>query len=76
MLNPHTRQTNSPWSSADADRLWLLTPDELKEVPDGTELTCINGEKVVLGRDYVDGDTRSGLVAYGLLESQVAAEES
>jgi hypothetical protein len=34
-------------------------------VPDGTELTCINGSKYIKGEDKIDLDTRFGCIAYG-----------
>jgi len=51
----------------DDDReLVLLTLNEFDSLPDGTELTCIDGEVVVKGRDYIDDDTRLGHMAYGV----------
>jgi hypothetical protein len=67
---PSTRATRSPWAH-DEDPLWLLKPEELPEVPDGAELTCISGEVFTKGVDRIDGDTRAGLLAYGLRESQL-----
>lgn len=46
--------------------LWLLTPDELAQLPDGTELVCINGKTVIKGKDYIDNDIRFGYLAYGI----------
>lgn len=46
-------------------KLKLLTPDELEKQQKGTILYSINGEKVVVGKDYIDGDTRRGFLAYG-----------
>lgn len=48
--------------------LWLFTPEELEQLPDGIELTSIMGKKVVKGRDYIDDDTRGGHLAYGIRE--------
>lgn len=52
------------------ENLWLLTPEEFIEVPNGTVLLSINDEhKVehkVKGKDYIDDDTRFGVLAYGL----------
>jgi hypothetical protein len=51
----------------DRDReLVLLTPNEFDSLPDGTELTCIDGEVAVKGRDYIDDDLRFGHMAYGV----------
>lgn len=48
------------------DELWVLTPEELAQLPDGIELESINGEKVVKGKDRIDDDTRWGYLAYGI----------
>lgn len=45
--------------------LRLITPAELDALPFGTELTSILGERVVVGTDRIDGDTRGGFLAYG-----------
>lgn len=47
-------------------KLWLFTPEELVRLPDGIQLTCINGEAVIKGLDYIDDDTRAGHLAYGV----------
>lgn len=54
-------------------RLWsktsgvLLVPAVLwDQIPDGVELTCIDGRTVIKGKDYIDDDTRAGLLAYGI----------
>jgi hypothetical protein len=46
--------------------LWLLTPAEFDQLPDGTELGCIDDETHVKGRDRIDNDTRFGHLAYGI----------
>ena len=46
--------------------LWLLTPEEFTEVPDGIVLLGINDNTKVKGKDYIDDDTRGGCLAYGL----------
>jgi hypothetical protein len=55
----------SAWWDEDYELL-LLTPDELAALPDGTELTAIDGDKAVKGRDYIDDDTRCGVLAFGV----------
>lgn len=50
------------------ENLWLLTVDEYTHLPDGTELTCIDGEVAVKGRDDIDLDTRFGYIAYGIVD--------
>lgn len=72
---PQTKINDNPWDRTD-DPLWLLTPDELKLVPNGATLHCISNETVVVGTDKIDNDTRFGLLAYGVLESQLAEAES
>ena len=48
------------------DDLYLFTPEELAKIPDGTVLTCIDGEESVKGKDHIDMDTRFGCTAYGV----------
>jgi hypothetical protein len=45
----------------------LLTPNELKAVPDGTILFDIFGMPCIAGRDHADDDTRWGYTAFGYL---------
>jgi len=52
------------WS--DENDLWLLTPEEYTEVPDGTVLLSVTGDIRVKGKGYIDDDTRGGCLAYGL----------
>ena len=52
------------WDST--HKLLLLTPEEFWSLPDGTKLTCIDGEKVVKGADYIDDDLRFNHLAYGV----------
>ena len=50
----------------------LLVPERLfKYVKSGSELISISGSKKVVGVDYIDLDTRSGYLAYGLSKSQL-----
>jgi len=46
----------------------LLTPEEFEALPDGTRLRCISGEYKTKGIDYIDQDTRAGLIAWGVSE--------
>lgn len=48
------------------DTLWVITPEELEQLPDGIELECIDGTKVIKGKDRIDDDTRWGYLAYGI----------
>lgn len=48
------------------DDLWLFTPDELRQLPDGTVLESISGDFKTKGQDYLDMDTRFGHTAWGI----------
>lgn len=48
-------------------RLELIRPSELATLPGGTTLMSIAGERVVVGVDSIDGDTRGGWLAYGYI---------
>jgi hypothetical protein len=50
----------------DNENLWLLTPKEFDQLPDGTELACINGNQVIKGQDHIDRYTIYGHLAYGI----------
>lgn len=50
------------------ETLWLFTIDEFNQLPDGIELTCIDGTTAVKGKDYIDDDTRGGHIAYGVID--------
>lgn len=39
-------------------------------VEDGTELTSINGKKLIKGKDVIDLDVRLGCIAYGIKVKQ------
>ncbi len=52
------------------DKLWLITPEELKKIPDGFVLTCIDGSTVIKGQDPIDDDTRFGYLAYGIMDPE------
>lgn len=53
-----------PWD----DELWLFTPEEYEQLPDGIELySVMSGDKAkIKGKDYIDMDTRWGHIAYGV----------
>jgi hypothetical protein len=53
------------------DKLWLLTSEEYKELPDGVRLLCIDNELVTKGKDYIDQDTRFGCLAFGLTKELI-----
>ena len=69
-FDPESRRNNNAWDDR-ANKLWLLTPVELEMIPAGTALVCISGCIVIKGIDEIDGDTRVGYLAYGLLNSQL-----
>lgn len=71
MLTPTSKRNDNAWSSSDSDKLWLLTEAEFQALPDGTTVYCIDGAAKVKGTDYIDNDTRFGMLAYGLRESQL-----
>lgn len=48
--------------------LWLLTKEEFLQLPDGTELTSIMGNKKIKGQDPVNFDSRYGHLAYGVYD--------
>lgn len=48
------------------DTLWLFTEAEFKRLPDGIVLTSISGDTVTKGVDYINQDTRFGLIAFGI----------
>lgn len=50
------------------NNLWLLTVNEFDQIPNGTELTCIDGTTAVKGQDDIDMDTRFGYIAYGFVD--------
>lgn len=68
---PASKVNNNPWSHKEKDKLYLLTLTEFDRLPDGVTVHCINGASKVKGLDYIDNDTRAGMMAYGLLESQL-----
>ena len=54
----------APWDH----ELYLFTPEEFEQLPDGTELFSINkvDKSVVKGEHNIDMDTRFGHIAYGV----------
>lgn len=50
------------------ETLWLFTPDEFEQLPNGTALICINGTVAVKGTDSIDMDTRFFHIAYGITD--------
>lgn len=48
--------------------IFLLTPNQLNSLDDGTPVYSIFGEKKTKGEDDIDMDIRAGYTAWGLLE--------
>jgi len=60
---------DNPWDDEEEHPdglLWLLTPDEIDDMPTGLVLECINGSRAVVGKSKIDDDTRFGYIAYGI----------
>lgn len=55
------------------EKLWLLTEQELDELPDGTRLLSINNSYHVKNPE-LDRDTRFGVLAYGLTEDLIKSQ--
>lgn len=57
---------NNEWTLDDGNKIYLITPEEYKKLPDGTKLIDIFGETFIKGIDIIDQDTRFGYIAFGL----------
>lgn len=57
------RGSVAPW---DETGLWLFSPEELNNLPDGTTVESISGDIRVKGVDYLDYDVRFGHTAWGI----------
>lgn len=53
------------------EELWLLTPEECNQLPDGVRLKTIGDDYATKGKDYIDQDTRFGCLAFGLTKELV-----
>lgn len=53
--------------------LWLITPEEFAQLPDGFVLTCIDETTAVKGKDWIDDDTRFGHISYGSSKEAIEA---
>jgi hypothetical protein len=53
------------WDDEQRPILMLITPEWLEKLPNGVVLHSITGKRAVVGRDYIDGDTRGGFLAFG-----------
>ena len=54
-----------------AAALWLLRPEHLPLIPDGTVLVSIRAATAIVGIDQIDDDTRGGYLAWGVLDAQL-----
>jgi hypothetical protein len=67
LLNDSPTDVNQrEWNLPQGGVMNLLTPEEFALLPDGTELLDIFGKRRVKGTDFIDLDTRAGLMAFGL----------
>ena len=55
----------SLWSD-EQPNLYLIPGYLYKFLPEGMELISISGEKKIVGKDYIDNDTRFGCLAFGI----------
>ena len=53
-----------------AAALWLLRPEHLPLIPDGTVLVSVRSETAIVGIDQIDG-TSGGYLAWGVLDAQL-----
>ena len=54
------------WKEWDGSGLLLCPGTWAPHLPFGLELECIDGRRVVVGRDLVDTSQREGVIAYGI----------
>ncbi len=65
---PYWRMAGMAGFSADSKaHIHLLTQPMFDALDRGTFLYSITGERVIVGRDYIDTDTRAGYMAFGKL---------
>ena len=57
------------WREEEPD-FYLIPLYLLPVLPIGTEVTCINGEKIVYNGHNIDNDIRCGCIAYGIKVKQ------
>jgi len=58
-----------PWKLDNGRVIELLTPEELSKLTDGTEVISISGKRKIIGKDYIDDDTRGGRTAWGIYQN-------
>ena len=59
--------TEQPWKLKDGRTIYLIKETDLRDIPKGTILHDIFGERAEVGKDDIDLDTRGGYLAYGIL---------
>ncbi len=59
------------WKIPDGRFIFLITPEQLSSLKDGTKLINIFGQTFTVGIDNIDDDTRGGYCAFGLLEEMI-----
>lgn len=65
-------EVGSFFGSGSGQFIYLLTPDALRDLPDGTEVIGIFGDVKIKGVDYLDDDTRGAFTAWGLSDEEFA----
>ena len=50
------------------EKICLITPEQFQQLPDGTVLTSIFGEKLIKGKDEIEQVTKGGFIAFGFPE--------
>ena len=66
------RTEGGKWDdTSGAAALWLLRPEHLPLIPDGTVLVSIRVATAIVGDDQIDDDTRGGYLAWGVLDAQL-----
>jgi hypothetical protein len=59
------------WDDEAEEKLWLLTIEEMANLPVGTRLTSIGGKTTLYDPDNPpDFDTRYGVSAWGLIDGK------
>ena len=51
--------------------VFLITPEQLKQIPDGTILSDLDGKKVVKKGNNLSNSTRGGYIAYGFTSADI-----
>jgi len=57
------------WDLTVTGELWLLPYEWYDSIPDGFELTCIDGKIYPFSKETVDDEMRFGALAYGIIKN-------